>query len=66
LDVSSRENTMGRIDDEAAERELRKAADFTAKADQLVAIARDLRTSARQHLREAEELRGRGRKRTRR
>jgi hypothetical protein len=49
---------MARIDELAAEQEVQKAADYMAQADQLIRIAGDLRKEAREHLREAEQLRG--------
>jgi hypothetical protein len=49
---------MARVDEEAADKELQKAAECEAQADELVAIAKSLRTRARRHEREAEELRG--------
>jgi hypothetical protein len=49
---------MARVDEEAAERELQKAAECNAQADELVIIAESLRDIARYHIREADQLRG--------
>jgi hypothetical protein len=49
---------MGRIDQEAADRELAKAAELQAHADELVVIASALREEACYHQREAAELCG--------
>jgi hypothetical protein len=57
---------MARIDHKAADIEMRKAAECTAHADELDVIAGRLRESARFHLREADELRGRPRTAARR
>jgi hypothetical protein len=53
-----RSRPMARVDEEAAERELQKAAECDAQADELLAIAESLRSRARHHEQEAEELRG--------
>jgi hypothetical protein len=49
---------MARVDEEAAKRELEKAAAFNAQADELDTIAESLRSAARHHVHEAEQLRG--------
>ena len=49
---------MARVDDEAADRELKKAAECNAQADELVTIAESLRDAARHHIEEADQLRG--------
>lgn len=49
---------MARVDDEAAKRELEKAAECDAQADELLSIAESLRSTARRHKKEADELRG--------
>lgn len=49
---------MARVDDEAADRELERAAECEAQADELLAIAEALRSRARRHEQEADELRG--------
>lgn len=49
---------MARIDREAARRELVKAAECDAQADELTSIAATLREQARCHKQEADELRG--------
>jgi len=49
---------MARVDEEAAKRELEKAAQFNAQADELDTIAESLRNAARHHIHEAEQLRG--------
>jgi hypothetical protein len=49
---------MAQIDQEAANREVEKAAACNAQADELETIAGALREHARDHLREADELRG--------
>jgi hypothetical protein len=49
---------MARVDEEAAQRELEKAAEFNAQADELDTIAESLRNAARRHVHEAEQLRG--------
>jgi hypothetical protein len=49
---------MARVDEEAAKRELEKAAEFNAQADELDTIAESLRDAARHHIQEAEQLRG--------
>lgn len=54
---------MARIDEMAAKIEVKKAASCNEQADQLAAVANELRKQARHHLDEAEELRGRTRKR---
>lgn len=47
---------MARIDDEAASRELARAAECMEKAEELMSIAEVLREEAREHLREAGQL----------
>jgi hypothetical protein len=49
---------MARVDEAAAKLEVEKAAECTAQAKQLVAIANGLQDAARHHLDEADELRG--------
>jgi len=49
---------MARVDEEAAKKELEKAAEFNAQADELDTIAKSLRNAARHHIHEADELRG--------
>ncbi|HXI30079.1 MAG TPA: hypothetical protein VNG89_16690 [Vicinamibacterales bacterium] len=49
---------MARVDEEAAQREIERAAEFTARADELASIVTVLREQARRHLHEADELRG--------
>jgi hypothetical protein len=49
---------MARVDEEAAKRELEKAAECNAQADKLLSIAESLRSTARNHKKEADELRG--------
>ena len=49
---------MARVDEEAAERELKKAAECNAQADELLTIAESLRDAARLHIEEADQLRG--------
>jgi hypothetical protein len=49
---------MARVDELAAKEEIQKAAEYHARADQLTAVANELRREARRHLREADELRG--------
>ena len=49
---------MARIDQQAAKQELQKAAECNAQADELTLIADTLRETAREHLREADELLG--------
>ena len=49
---------MARIDDAAAREEVRKAAECSAQAEQLLNIAQELQKAARAHLHEADELRG--------
>jgi hypothetical protein len=54
---------MARVDELAAKQEIEKAARYDAQADQLTAVANDLRREAQRHLREADELRGLRRRR---
>ncbi len=49
---------MARIDQEAARREMDKAAECNAHAEELSQIAEMLRQRALYHIREADELRG--------
>ena len=49
---------MARVDEEAAERELEKATECNAQADELQTIAESLRETARHHVHEADQLRG--------
>jgi hypothetical protein len=49
---------MAHVDEAAAELEVEKAAECTAQAQQLVAIANGLQDAARLHLEEADGLRG--------
>lgn len=55
---------MARIDDLAAKEEIAKAEQCDQQADQLAAVAHELRLAARRHLKEAEELRGIGKRRS--
>ena len=54
---------MARIDEMAAKIEVEKAESCMHRADQLTEVAKELKKQARHHLDEAEELRGRRRKR---
>jgi hypothetical protein len=49
---------MARIDEEAARREIERAGEYTARADELLSMVDFLRERARDHLREADELVG--------
>ena len=49
---------MARVDEEAARKELKKAAECNAQADELLIIAESLRDTARHHIEEADQLRG--------
>jgi len=49
---------MAQVDQEAAKREVEKAVACNAQADELESIAGALREHARDHMREADELRG--------
>jgi hypothetical protein len=55
---ASGERRMARVDEAAANLEIEKAAQCTAQAAQLVAIADGLQDAAQRHLEEANELRG--------
>src|SRR5690242_5473454 len=55
---------MARVDEIAAKIEVEKAESCRQQADQLTEVANELRKLARHHLHEAEELRGRKRKRS--
>jgi hypothetical protein len=61
--IDNRRADVARVDEEAARREIARAAEFTARADELATIVDVLREQARRHLNEADDLRGVIRKR---
>ena len=54
---------MARIDEQAAKAEEQKAREYSEQATELMAIAGSLRESAQFHLKEADQLRGKVRRR---
>jgi hypothetical protein len=63
--IDGRRCDVARVDEEAAQHEIERAAEFTARADELALIVNVLRDQARRHLIEADQLRGIGRRRAR-
>lgn len=55
---------MARVDEEAARREIERAAEFSSRADDLASVVAVLREQARRHLIEADQLRGISRRRS--